>query len=90
MMSSNKEIEGLRLLSFLPTKGELKDMKKETLTLFLAELSALTRKYGIEITGCGCCGSPYLISTDTEDLFCKTNLIYVRRDNLYHVSDEED
>jgi len=27
---------------------------------FLQELSALTRKYKIEIGGCGCCDSPYL------------------------------
>jgi len=28
---------------------------------FLVELSALTIKYHIEIGGCGCCGSPFLI-----------------------------
>jgi hypothetical protein len=27
---------------------------------FLEALSALSRQYGIIITGCGCCGSPYL------------------------------
>lgn len=27
---------------------------------FLADLSALTKKHGIVIGGCGCCGSPYL------------------------------
>ena len=26
---------------------------------FLAELSELTKKYGITINGCGCCGSPW-------------------------------
>ena len=27
---------------------------------FLAELAELTKKYGIRINGCGCCGSPWL------------------------------
>ena len=31
---------------------------------FLADLTVLTQKYGIEIDGCGCCGSPYLWATD--------------------------
>ena len=31
---------------------------------FLADLTALTKKHGIEIAGCGCCGSPYLLETD--------------------------
>jgi hypothetical protein len=30
---------------------------------FLKELTALTHKYGIEIVGCGCCGSPWLCSS---------------------------
>ena len=27
---------------------------------FLKELTALSRKHGIAVGGCGCCGSPYL------------------------------
>jgi Fe-S oxidoreductase len=27
---------------------------------FIRELETLTRKYGITIGGCGCCGSPFL------------------------------
>lgn len=30
-------------------------------TKFIAELTALTRKHGIAIGGCGCCGSPFLM-----------------------------
>lgn len=34
---------------------------------FLKELSELTEKYGIEIGGCGCCGSPYLSGKDIHE-----------------------
>jgi hypothetical protein len=29
---------------------------------FLAELTELTLKYRIQVGGCGCCGSPYIVS----------------------------
>lgn len=31
---------------------------------FMAELSELTNRYGIEIGGCGCCGSPFVTGSD--------------------------
>lgn len=34
--------------------------KNEKNDKFLEELTELTKKYGIEIGGCGCCGSPWL------------------------------
>lgn len=34
---------------------------------FLRELAALTRKHGLAITGCGCCGSPSLERVEIED-----------------------
>lgn len=40
------------------------DIEEGALAAFLAELAALTEKYGIEIGGCGCCGSPWLRKTD--------------------------
>jgi hypothetical protein len=40
---------------------------KERLQLFLDELTTLTNKYGIEIGGCGCCNSPYLIDLTNGD-----------------------
>jgi len=33
---------------------------------FLDELTELTKKYQIEIGGCGCCGSPFLVFLDEE------------------------
>jgi hypothetical protein len=34
---------------------------------FLLELRALTVKHGVEIGGCGCCGSPWLAEADVSD-----------------------
>jgi len=35
---------------------------------FLLELTALTRKHGLCIAGCGCCGSPSVDELTPEDL----------------------
>lgn len=34
---------------------------------FIAELTKLTKKYGIAIGGCGCCGSPWVTPTNIKD-----------------------
>lgn len=31
---------------------------------FMRELTALTLKYGVVITGCGCCNSPFCVQLD--------------------------
>jgi len=51
---------------------------------FLEELTTLTRKYGIEIKACGCCGSPFLL--DANDHNFKVKDIMTAR---YTVSDGE-
>ena len=40
----------------------------DRITDFLQELAKLTDKYGIEVGGCGCCGSPWL--DDTKNRNC--------------------
>lgn len=35
------------------------------LDLFLKELTELTQKYGLEIGGCGCCGSPWVLEIES-------------------------
>lgn len=41
---------------------------EERLAAFLADLTALTEKHGLEIGGCGCCGSPFItVSGDGPD-----------------------
>jgi len=41
------------------------DLNQERADEFLQELSELTRKHGIVIYGCGCCGSPTLEAFST-------------------------
>lgn len=41
--------------------------KRKTLDNFLKDLSKLTQYYNIEITGCGCCGSPQLMKLKEEE-----------------------
>lgn len=33
---------------------------------FVLELTELTKRHGIAIGGCGCCGSPYLVDCSKE------------------------
>lgn len=39
---------------------------EENTKAFLAGLSELSRKYGVGIGGCGCCGSPFITSQDKD------------------------
>lgn len=41
-------------------------MDNEKLIEFLTELTKLTNKYGFWIGGCGCCGSPWVISNSGD------------------------
>jgi Fe-S oxidoreductase len=34
---------------------------------FVKALNKLTKKYGVAIGGCGCCGSPYLHETNAKE-----------------------
>lgn len=40
--------------------------KKEA---FLNELNELSKKYGLFIGGCGCCGSPFVVDEKGEEAF---------------------
>lgn len=39
----------------------------ENVRQFLVDLTALTKKYGLAIGGCGCCGSPWLEPIDVSN-----------------------
>lgn len=55
---------------------------EKNLELFLLELAELTKKYNLEISGCGCCGSPYV--TNPKGDFEVTLLEY--EDGKYSVN----
>lgn len=57
-------------------------MNNEKLIEFLTELTKLTDKYGFEICGCGCCGSPWVTSDGTDGGVC---LEYDKEKGCYRV-----
>lgn len=57
-------------------------MDNKKLMEFLTELTKLTDKYGFEIGGCGCCGSPWVIDDDGKG---GVMLEYVEEKGCYRV-----
>lgn len=53
----------------------------KNLELFLKELAELTKKYGLKIGGCGCCGSPWI--QDFEGRFVYDDLNYDEETEKY-------
>ena len=56
-------------MNYLPETSKEADAETEELTqekvdAFLVGLTKLTMETGVEIGGCGCCGSPYLNHLD--------------------------
>lgn len=49
---------------------------KERFDAFVKELGELTKKYGIEIWGCGCCGSPGLFDLKNEEAAISDDLAW--------------
>lgn len=60
----------------------LKHCQKCRIDRFLDELSDLTEKYEIEISGCGCCGSPFLVDME-QGGFVGDNLTYDEEKGKY-------
>lgn len=63
----------------------MKEIEKQKLDAFLAELAALTKAHGLAIGGCGCCGSPFVY--DVND---GTVLMEEVKEQKYAVSDQQD
>ena len=61
----------------------------EKLEMFLKELTELTNKYGIAIGGCGCCGSPWVYDTTSDDGFLIDNLEYDESKKKYVLGDNK-
>jgi hypothetical protein len=56
---------------------------------FLDELTELTRRYGIEIWGCGCCGSPGLSRTHDSTARYRYHEHHTRVGQLMYLSAAE-
>ena len=52
---------------------------RERLDAFLQELAELTKKYNLEIDGCGCCGSPAI---DTREHVGTRRLVWTIAERL--------
>lgn len=61
----NKIIQSIESDPKPPAETELTEGEVDS---FLEELSELTKRYGIEICGCGCCGSPWLKNLEPYQL----------------------
>lgn len=59
---------------------EVQRRQQEKVAAFLEELSTLTRKHGVMIGGCGCCGSPWLEFGEFSGCY---NAEYVELDDKY-------
>ena len=57
------------------------------LDLFLKELTELTQKYGLEIGGCGCCGSPWVL--EIESGVYAYDLYYNKIHKKYYVEEQK-
>lgn len=63
-------------------------MENEEIKKFLKELGKLTEKYNIEITGCGCCGSPQLNKLN-EICYLGYNLSYNKTTKCYEIDGDD-
>jgi hypothetical protein len=77
----------------MASKEEMKEYNEAQVPEFLTELAALTKKYGIKIHGCGCCGSPLLVYLKNNKCFKEPreywyeNLEYDKDTGCYTVED---
>lgn len=56
---------------------------------FLKELTELTKKHGLAIGGCGCCGSPFIYEVKDKNKEPATDLIWDEKLEKYTYYDEE-
>jgi hypothetical protein len=62
-------------------------MENEKIDSFLNDLTKLSVKYNLYIGGCGCCGSPFIISEGGENNYLYDNLEYDHELKKYKVGD---
>lgn len=57
---------------------------------FLRELEDLTHKYGLEIGGCHCCGSPWIKEIDIKTIIGNKNYYISENNDQLIFTDKED
>jgi hypothetical protein len=57
--------------------------EKERNELFMKELTTLSKKHGVKIWGCGCCGSPQLSTMKEEEIV--EDALYVEGRQLQYI-----
>jgi len=74
-----------------PKPPEETELTKEQVEKFLEELTELSKKHGVTIWGCGCCGSPWLeklVPEEADYQYKVSSDLYINFDNLKFTSRE--
>lgn len=56
--------------------------ESERIKLFMDGLSELSRQTGVEVTGCGCCDSPYLVTLSDGDIVDQSKYHFKYEDDV--------
>ena len=74
-------------------------MTEQQIDDFMGDLMDLCRKHGVTIAGCGCCGSPFVHSSDQspkcgpmilEELFATSDLVTAKDESQYYRASRKD
>ena len=64
-------------------KRKREPVTPERIESFMVELADLTNKYGLEVGGCGDCGSAWVADVGPPGHIHRTNIVYDETKNRY-------